>query len=424
MNVHDSERVAGLLEREGWMECDLEGAGAIILITCCVRESAERKLYGKLSALRPLKEKNGALIAVGGCLAQKEGELILKRAPHVDLVFGTHQYPEIASLLQRAAQGKVTATSMSGLAIRDLPCKRREAFRSWVTITNGCDNFCTYCVVPYVRGRESSRPMEEIVEEVGRHVANGAREVILIGQNVDSYRRREEGRSRFADLLRTLGSAYPQTWFRFTTSHPRDFDLDVMHAIAETPGVCEYVHLPLQAGSDRVLEAMGRGYDREDYLKKARTLRKVVDDVALSTDIIVGFPGESEEDFQSTLEMVELCRFETAYTFVFNPRPGTPAALLEDDVSPEAKRERMQRLTELTRRITAEALREEVGREREALVYGPSRRDPGFWTARTRRNFPIHFQRAGDDLTGRLVRVRVTASGSWSLRGVLLEVIS
>ncbi len=423
MNIHDSERVAGLLEREGWVESEPEAADAVILITCCVRDSAERKLYGKLSELRAVKDKTGALIAVGGCLAQKEGEGLRRRAPYVDLVFGTHQYPAIPLLLSQAAQGAVTSISMEGPALRDLPCKRREGFRSWVAITNGCDNLCSYCVVPRVRGEERSRPMHEIVEEVGRHVADGVREVNLLGQNVNSYRRKEEGKSRFADLLRSLGSAYPRVWFRFTTSHPKDFDLEVMRAVADTPGVCEYVHLPLQAGSDRVLEAMNRGYGREEYLEKARSLREVVEGAALSTDIIVGFPGEREKDFQATLEMVELCRFEAAFTFIFNPRPGTPAALLEDDVPPEVKRERMQRLTGLTRLLTARALQAEVGKEREALVHGPSHRDPGFWTARTRRNFPLHFQRGSQDLTGRFVRVRVTGAGSWSLRGVLLGVI-
>ncbi|NPV58285.1 MAG: tRNA (N6-isopentenyl adenosine(37)-C2)-methylthiotransferase MiaB [Actinobacteria bacterium] len=422
MNIHDSERVAGLLEREGWVETEPESADAVILITCCVRESAERKLYARLAGLRTVKEK-GAVIAVGGCLAQKEGERLRERAPHVDLVFGTHRYPGIASLLEKAARGAVCSTSMDGLSLRGLPCRKREGFRCWVTITNGCDNFCTYCVVPYVRGREMSRPLEEVLEEVGAHVAGGAREVNLLGQNVDSYRRKEEGRSRFADLLRILGSSFPGVWLRFTTSHPRDFDLEVMRAIAETPGVCEYVHLPVQAGSDRVLEAMGRGYGRDEYLEKALALRREVVDVALSTDIMVGFPGESEEDFLATLELVEACRFETAYTFVFNPRPGTPAALLGDDVPPEVKRDRMARLTELTRRLTAQALLAEVGREREALVHGPSRRDSGFWVARTRKNFPVHFQRSVEDLTGRLVRVRVTGAGSWSLRGRLVEVL-
>ncbi len=423
MNIHDSERMAGLLEREGWREADPEEADAIILVTCCVRESAERRLYGRLSALRPLKERNGALIAVGGCLAQKEGEALRRKAPHVDLVFGTHQYPHIAALLERAAQGAVCSTAMEGLTPRGLPARRREDFRAWVTITNGCDNFCSYCVVPYVRGKETSRPVEEVMREVGEHVAGGAREINLLGQNVDSYRRKEEGRSRFADLLRALGASFPEVWLRFTTSHPRDFDLEVMRAIAETPGVCEYVHLPLQAGSDRVLEAMRRGYGREEYLEKARALRREVEGVSLSTDIIVGFPGESEEDFRDTLEMVELCRFDTAYTFVFNPRPGTPAALLADDVPHEVKRERIARLTALTRRLTSRALLAEVGRELEALVHGPSRRDPACWAARTRRNFPLHFQRGEEDLTGRFVRVRVTGAGSWSLRGELVEVM-
>ncbi len=281
----------------------------------------------------------------------------MQRAPYVDLVFGTHQYTAIASLLSRAKSGGICATAMNGVLFSALPSKRREDFRAWVTITNGCDNFCSYCIVPLVRGREESRTLEDIAGEVEELVLDGVKEINLLGQNVNSFRRKEEGRSRFADLLRLLGHRYPEPWIRFTTSHPRDFDSDIMLAIKETENICEYVHLPLQAGSDRILEAMNRGYGRQDYLEKALELRRLVSGVSLSSDIIVGFPGEKEEDFEATMEMVELCRFDTAFTFLYNSREGTTAARLQDDVPAHVKSERLNRLMEATRGLTASSLR-------------------------------------------------------------------
>ncbi|MEW6553056.1 MAG: tRNA (N6-isopentenyl adenosine(37)-C2)-methylthiotransferase MiaB [Actinomycetota bacterium] len=422
MNIHDSERVRGLLAEAGWTEGDLPEVDAVILLTCCVRESAEQRLYGHLSSLKPLK-KRGTMIAVGGCLAQKEGVRLMQRAPYVDVVFGTHQYANIAFLLSQAGRGGICATAMSGARITGLPSGRREDFRAWVTITNGCDNFCSYCIVPYVRGREESRSMEDIVREVVALRAAGVKEINLLGQNVNSFRRAEEGRSRFADLLRLLGEGSPEPWIRFTTSHPRDFDSDIMLAIAETDNVCEYVHLPLQAGSDRILQAMNRGYGSREYLEKVRELRRLVPGVALSTDLIVGFPGETEEDFEATMEMVELCRFDTSFTFLYNPREGTAAASLPDDVPAETKSARLGRLMEATRSATASSLRSEVGSEQTVLVYGPSRKDRQRWSARTRQNKLVHFKRTEDDLTGRYVRVLIASAGSWSLHGELLETL-
>jgi len=422
MNIHDAERMRGALDAEGWGESGLEEADAVILLTCCVRESAEQRLYGRLSALKPLKEERGVVIAVGGCLAQKEGLGLIDRMPHVDVVFGTHQYPDIALLLAQAGGGGVCSTAMDGVRISGIPCSRREDFRAWITITHGCDNFCSYCIVPYVRGREESRPMEDVVEEVGVHVAEGAREINLLGQNVDSYRRKEEGKSRFADLLVLLGERYPEPWIRFMTSHPRDFDLEIIRAIAQTGNICEYVHLPLQAGSDHILTAMNRGYSRHEYLKKAGELRSIVPGVTLSTDLIVGFPGESDEDFSATLEMVELCRFDAAFTFLYNAREGTSASRLPDDVPAHVKRERLHRLMDVTRRLTYASLCSEVGTEQTVLVYGPSRKDPQRWSARTRNNKLVHFQRSDDDLCGRFAHVNITAAGSWSLHGELVGI--
>lgn len=424
MNLHDGERVAGLLKESGWVEAPPEEADAVILLTCCVRQSAEERLFGYLSSLKTLKERRGALIAVGGCLAQKEGLAILERAPHVDLIFGTHNYPDIPRLLSEARQGRVVELEMRGLRLEGIPVSRRDSFRAWVTITHGCSNFCSYCIVPYVRGPEFSRTMDDVVREVAGHVAQGAREIHLLGQNVNSFRRREEGRSRFADLLRLLGREFPEVWIRFTTSHPRDFDAGIIEAVAETENVCEYVHLPLQSGSDRILQAMNRGYTSDEYVKKVDLLRRRVSGVVVSTDIMVGFPGETEDDFRRTLKVVEECLFDYAFTFIYNPRPGTAASRLPDDLPWEVKRERLERLAETTRRLTARSLRARLGKEEEVLVEGPSKKDPGRLAGRTRGNHLVHFPFSGRDLAGRVVRVKIASAGNWALYGSLSEEVS
>jgi tRNA-2-methylthio-N6-dimethylallyladenosine synthase len=424
MNLHDAEHIRGVLEDAGWSESRVEDANAVVLLTCCVRASAERRLYGRLSALKSLSEERGVTIAVGGCLAQKEGVRLMEKAPYVDIVFGTHQYPHIAALLEDPESKGICSTAMNGLRIGNVPSRRREDFRAWITITHGCDNYCSYCIVPYVRGREDSRTEREIVVEAGSHVSAGVKEINLLGQNVNSFRRKEEGESRFADLLRLLGKSYPEPWIRFMTSHPKDFDENIMRSIAETPNVCEYVHLPLQAGSDRVLEAMNRGYGAAEYLQKIKALRAFVKGVSLSTDIIVGFPGETEKDFQATMDMVDACGFDASYTFVYNPREGTDAARLDDDVDAGTKSERLERLMRLTRELTSNSLSEEVGREHIVLVYGPSRKDPGRWSSRTRSNKLVHFQRKGADLVGRFARVTIIEAGSWSLKAEMKEVMN
>ncbi len=424
MNRHDADRIAGALEGEGWLCAESEEeADCIILLTCCVRESAERRLYGRLASMKSLKERRPISIAVGGCIAQKEGERMLVDVPHVDLVFGTHQYPNIASLIERASDSQVCAIDLDGLDLAGGSLFRGEAFRAWVTITHGCRNYCSYCIVPYVRGDEISRDMEEVAQEVGRHIMGGAREINLLGQNVNSYRLREEGISRFSQLLDLLGHRFRDTWIRFTTSHPRDFDSDIINAIAENRNICEHVHLPLQAGSDRVLENMNRGYTASQYMKKVKELRARVADVSLTTDLIVGFPGETEEDFQRTLDVVEGAAFDASFTFIYNSRPGTAAAAMRDDLAKEVKQERLERLMSLTSKLTADSLRREVGREMSVMVTGPSRRDPGRWAARSHNNKIVHFEREREDLTGKVVRVAITEAGNWSLKAMALEAI-
>ena len=422
MNRHDSERISGILGADGWEEVQtVEEADAVILLTCCVRQSAEQRFYGRLSSLKPLKEMRPMLIAVGGCIAQKDGGLILQKNPYVDLVFGTHQYPEIAGLLARAEKSMLMATDMTGLNIASVPYRHHESFRAWVTISHGCDNYCSYCIVPYVRGPEHSRPMQEVMGEVKMHVEKGVKEINLLGQNVNSYRRKEEGSSDFASLLRLLGERFPDIWIRFTTSHPRDFDSDIIRAIAETENVCEYIHLPLQAGSNAILEAMNRGYSREEYLDKATAVKRMIKGVSLTTDIIVGFPGEEEEDFEQTMDMVEKCRFDAAFTFLYNPRRGTSACRMLDDDPPRLKQERLEALMALTRRLTRQSLEGEVGKELLVLVEGPSRKDAGRWSARTRNNKLVHFPRKAKDISGGFAWVLITAAGNWSLRGEFLS---
>ncbi len=295
MNFHDSERLAGAFNAAGWEEVEAPGdADAVIIITCCVRQSAEDRFWGFLSSLKPLKREKGTLFAVGGCVAQNEGEAVFKRAPHVDLVFGTHQYPHIAELLDAAAGQAVCVLDMPGLELDGLPLSRHEKFRAWVPIIYGCDNYCTYCVVPYTRGRETSRPREELIREIGTLVDEGALEVVLLGQNVNSYDRDGEG---FSPLLSAVASHWPDIRIRFLTSHPRDFTPDIIKVMSDHPNVCRYVHLPLQAGSDSILKAMGRGYDRAAYLEKIDAIREGLPGVAVSSDLMVGFPGERRGGF-------------------------------------------------------------------------------------------------------------------------------
>lgn len=422
MNIHDSEQIAAALEQADWSRAEREDeADAIILLTCCVRESAEQRLYGRVASLKSLKGGRPVTIAVGGCLAQKEGGRMLAEMPHIDLVFGTQQYPNIAMLLDQAATIQISAVDFDGLEFGTTPAYRREPFRAWITITHGCQNFCSYCIVPFVRGPEASRGIEDVLQEVGRHVDGGAREINLLGQNVNSYRSREDGESKFPQLLRLLAERFPDTWVRFTTSHPRDLSSDIIAAIAESQNACEHVHLPLQAGSDRILAAMNRGYTAGEYVEKANNMRRAIGDMALTTDLIVGFPGETEEDFTRTLEVVEACLFDASFTFIFNPREGTAAASLEDDVPSGVKQERLQRLMLLTRSLTTESLRRDVGREITVMVTSPSRKDPGKWSARSRNNKIVHFKRRGEDLIGRFVKVVITGAGSWSLEAEALD---
>jgi len=415
MNEHDSERIAGLLLADGLEPASgVEDADVVVFNTCCIRENADDKLYGHLGALKPMRRARPDMqIAVAGCLAQKDRELVLRRAPHVDVVLGTHNIGSTVELLRRARETGPVVEVLDHPSLESdelpsaLPVQRRSPYSAWVTIQQGCDNACAFCIVPAVRGPEVSRPLDAIVAEVEALAASGVVEVTLLGQNVNSYGRlgATQPRPRFAELLRAVGSVDGMRRVRFTSPHPKDLRPEVLDAMAEVPAVCEHLHLPLQAGSDRILAAMHRGYRAERYLEKLRAARERIPDLAVTTDLIVGFPGETEVDFTATLEVVAEAEYDSAYTFVFSPRPGTEAAAMTDRfVDADVVAERFARLEAVLERAGLRRHQARVGRTEEVLVEGPSRKDPTVLTGRTRQNKLVHFP----DPSGTL------GPGSWS----------
>ena len=435
MNEHDSERIAGLLEADGLVEAgDDASADVIVLNTCCIRENADNKLYGHLGHLKSLKARRpGLQIAVAGCLAQKDRDLIRERAPHVDVVFGTHNVHRAAELLNEAASRGPVTEILEATVLEDreafpsaLPARRDARHAAWVTIQIGCDNGCAFCIVPAVRGPEISRPLDEVVAEVAALAVQGVTEVTLLGQNVNSYGRDGAGQPRplFAPLLRSVARVEGIRRVRYTSPHPKDLRGDTIAAMADTPEVCEHLHLPLQSGSARVLAAMHRGYTGERYLAKLAAARAAIDDLAVSTDIIVGFPGETESDFADTLEVAAAARYDSAFTFIYSPRAGTEAAGRQVDfVAPEVIAERFDRLRVVVERSTRAAHQARVGRVEEVVVEGPSRTDPTLTTGRTRQNKLVHFA-ASPMRSGTFATVEVTRAGAHSLRGELREVLA
>ena len=429
MNEHDSERIAGLLESDG-MEAtdDLEAADLVVLNTCCIRENADNKLYGNLGHLKALKDRRPDLqIAVAGCLAQKDRELIQQRAPHTDVVFGTHNVGSALDLLERArSEGPVMEILEESEAFPSaLPARQNVPWAAWVTIQIGCDNSCAFCIVPAVRGREISRPPEELVAEVERLAGAGTVEVTLLGQNVNSYGRDiTRRRPLFASLLRSVGGVEGIRRVRWTSPHPKDLRPETIEAMAEVPAVCEHLHLPLQSGSDRILAAMHRGYTAERYLQKLAAARQLVSDLAVTTDLIVGFPGETDDDFAATLDVVAEAGYDSAYTFVFSPRPGTEAASMSDRfVPPEVVAERFARLKVVVERSALARHDARVGKVEEVLVEGPSRKDPAVLTGRTRQNKLVHFAAGATVIrSGSFASVRITGAAPHHLRGDLVEV--
>ncbi|MHB1781456.1 MAG: tRNA (N6-isopentenyl adenosine(37)-C2)-methylthiotransferase MiaB [Acidimicrobiales bacterium] len=436
MNEHDSRRIAADLEADGMVATDdLEQADVVVLNTCCIRENADNKLYGHLGHLKSLRDRRpGLQIAVGGCLAQKDQGGLLDRAPFVDVVFGTHNVGRAPALLRLAAERgepvlevlSAPATEAdafaSALAIRsDLP------HAAWVTIQVGCDNSCSFCIVPTVRGREQSRPFDELVGEVSTLARSGTVEVTLLGQNVNSYGRDLTGRRPlFAELLRAVGAVEGIRRVRFTSPHPKDLRPETIAAMAETDAVCEQLHLPLQSGSDRVLAAMRRGYTARRYLERIAAARAAIPDLAVTTDVIVGFPGETEEDFERTLEVVAEAGYDSAYTFIFSPRPGTRAAGMLDEAVPDpVVADRFARLTAVVERSALVRHGARVGVVEEVLVEGPSKKDPEVLTGRTRQGKLVHFAPVEGAMglgPGSFASVRVTASAPHHLAGELVAV--
>jgi tRNA-2-methylthio-N6-dimethylallyladenosine synthase len=400
MNEHDSGRAAGLLETLGYRRAaDQATADLVLLNTCAVRENADNRLYGTLGHLKSLKDQRRAAgedltIVVGGCLAQKDGATVAEKAPWVDVVYGTHNLPALPQLLAQADSVAVPVVELIEQLETfpsALPAKRDVRHHAWVSISVGCDNTCTFCIVPSLRGAERSRRIGEIVAEVEALVADDVIEVTLLGQNVNSYGRDLAGASQFPDLLRELGQVDGLERVRFTSPHPRDFTDAVLHAMADTPNVCPHLHLPLQSGSDRVLRRMRRSYRSKRYLSLVERTRDLLPDAALTTDIIVGFPGETDEDFEATLDVVAQVGFDQAFTFQYSPRPGTPAAEMTDEfVPPEVVRERYGRLEVLVREQSRAAHQRLVGTDQELLVESPSKTDPTRWSGRTRGNHLVH----------------------------------
>jgi tRNA-2-methylthio-N6-dimethylallyladenosine synthase len=427
MNEHDSERIAGLLEADGMVSTDsADDADLIVLNTCTIRETADTKLYGYLGSLKRAKMENpGLRIAVGGCSAQKERDIIQERAGWVDVVFGTHNVHRVVELLDHAQEwGPITEIWDESVPVAEIPSglavQRETPHSAWVTITVGCNNSCTFCIVPIVRGPEISRRPGDIIREVERLAADGVIEVTLLGQNVNSYGRDLDLNGRkplFSDLLRRVGEVEGIERIRYTSPHPKDFREDVALAMAETRAVCEQIHFPLQSGADAILAAMHRGYTAERFLQRLEMMRSIVPDLAASTDVIVGFPGETESDFQATLDVMAEARFDNAYMFQFSPRPGTPAADMAGRIAPEVVTHRFDRLVQLQNAITFERNLEQVGRTVEVMVEGPSKRDASVATTRTRGNRIVHV--AGEWPPGTLITVEVTRAAPHYLEGVL-----
>ncbi|MFO7590902.1 MAG: tRNA (N6-isopentenyl adenosine(37)-C2)-methylthiotransferase MiaB [Acidimicrobiia bacterium] len=433
MNEHDSEHLAGMMSAAGLEPTDdAEDADVILLNTCCIRENADNRFYGHLGNLKALKEaRPGLQIAVAGCLAQKDRERIVERAGHVDVVFGTHNLHRAVDLLdEQRSRGETVveiaeehgpdAAAIAGA----LPARRDLDHSAWVTIQIGCDNSCTFCIVPLVRGAEVSRRMGDVVREVEELAAAGVSEVTLLGQNVNSYGRdlgAGQYRPRFADLLRAIDAVDGIKRIRFTSPHPKDLRPETIAAMAECDAVCEHLHLPLQSGSDRTLARMHRGYTAERYLQRLDAARAGIPDLAVTTDLIVGFPGETDDDFERTLEVVDTAGYDAAYTFVFSPRPGTPAARMTDLAVPaEVVRERMNRLTEVVEGHALLRHEARVGRVEAALVDGPSKTDPTRTSARTGQGKLVHFDAGAAAIPpGSYVRLEVTRAAPHWLEGTL-----
>jgi tRNA-2-methylthio-N6-dimethylallyladenosine synthase len=417
MNEHDSERMAGMLDQLGYRRVDSrEEADVILFNTCSIRESADNRLIGHLGEAKRLKKENpDRVVGIGGCWSQSLKDEVFERFPFVDVAFGPGQIPKLAEYLLSdslsAQMGYFDFESVSG----SLPMRREREFQAWMQISQGCNCVCSYCIVPSTRGREVSRPTADLVAEAEGLAADGVREITLLGQNVNSYGRDLRPRVPFSELLAMIDAVDGIERLRYTSPHPKDMREDVIRAHAELPSLCEHIHLPLQSGSSTILKRMRRTYSQQRYLDRVALIREHVPDCAITTDIIVGFPGETDDDFQQTLDVVEQVRYDSAFTFIFSPRRGTDAAEFQDQVPQPVKRERMERLVDAVQRIATERAQRFVGREMDVLVEGASRTDPDKLRGRTRHNKTVNF--SGVAQPGEFARVEIMSATSTTLAG-------
>ncbi len=423
MNEHDSEQIAGLLGTIGYVKTDApEEADMILINTCSIREKASHKLFSQLGQLRPLKEQNPNLVlGVCGCVAQQEAKKIFKRVPYVDLVLGTKAIPKLPMLVQNLeSRPRVLDVSEAEWGDEsEYDALREHTFNAFITIIRGCDNYCSYCVVPYTRGREDSRPSADILKEARKLVADGVMEITLLGQNVSSYRDGDAGKSSFPRLLRALNEVEGLKRIRFLTAHPKDLTEELAAAMAELPKVCEHFHLPVQSGSSRILHLMNRKYDRAWYLDRVALLRKAIPNIAITTDIIVGFPGERDEDFQETLSLLEEVGYDAIFGFEYSTRPNAKSGNLPDQIAKEVKAERLQQLFDLQRGIGLNIHTKMLGKTFELLVESANPRFPGTLTGRTRHNHAVTFT-GSETLVGTFVSAKITEAHPYRLAGELV----
>lgn len=433
MNEHDSERIAGMLESLGAVQvAELEESEIVVFVTCCVREAADTRLMGQVASMKNVPLPKGSkldkrIVCIGGCIGQRDGEKLMEKLAHVDVVFGTQNIDRLPRLIENVLVGRghqAEVYEASEKFATDLPSKRVHKWAAWLPITSGCNNFCTYCIVPYVRGREKSRPIEDVEREAQALVADGVKEITLLGQNVNSYGRDLYGEPRFADMLRTI-SATGVERIRFATSHPKDLTDEVISLFGELPNLMPAIHLPVQAGSDRVLKAMNRRYDSAHYRELVRKLREANPDIALSTDIIVGFPGETEEDFQATVELVKEVGYGQVFTFIYSKREGTPAAKIEDSIPREEIQRRFDELVDIVQSGAHEQNQRFTGRTLDVLVEGASKRDDEIIAGRSPHNVTVHAPlpkgKTIEELEGTIVKVRIDESLTWYLAGEVVD---
>ncbi|WP_405758851.1 tRNA (N6-isopentenyl adenosine(37)-C2)-methylthiotransferase MiaB [Anaerovibrio slackiae] len=424
MNFSDAERMEGELAKIGYEPTEsMEQADLIMINTCCVRETAEDKVYGKIGEIKGLKRKNpDLLLGITGCMAQKEGEKLIKRAPHIDFVLGTNKIHEVVSTVQKLEAASVKHVVDTEIRESEMPedvaIHRKNSLSAWIPIMYGCNNFCTYCIVPYVRGRERSRLPEDIVKEVQEAAAQGFKEITLLGQNVNSYGK-DHGKASFAELLAMVDKVEGIERIRYMTSHPKDLSDEVIEVIKNSRHICKHFHLPVQYGSNRILKAMNRVYTVEGYRELVRKIRAAVPEASLTTDLIVGFPGETEEDFQQLMEFLAEIRYDQAYTFIYSKRSGTPAAEMENQVDDRCKHERLNRLMELQNSISLEINQQLTGKTVEVMVEGPSQTDDTVWTGRTDTNKIVLWKHSGSEKPGDLVQVKIHTAQTWLLKGEL-----